>query len=130
MRVVTFEVPYSEIEIVPLADLHIGSPQCDELLIKEVCEYIENTPNCYTILNGDIVDNNIRNSVGSVFEETMSPMNQVTTACYYLSKIASMGKIINITVGNHEARSEKDTGLSPFEPREDVGKTRITFTKK
>ena len=113
MRVVNFEVESNEIQIVPLADLHIGNPQCDEVLIKEVCEYIEKTPNCYTILNGDIVDNNVRNSVGSVFEQTMSPVNQVTTAAYYLSKIAAKKKIINMTVGNHEARSEKDTGLSP-----------------
>lgn len=115
MRIVNFEVDSNEIQIVPLADLHIGSPQCDENLIKEVTEYIANTPNCYTLLNGDIVDNNVRNSVGSVFEQTMSPADQVVRATYYLKEIAEKKKIINITVGNHEARSEKDTGLSPMD---------------
>lgn len=113
MRTVVFNADFNEIEIVPLADLHIGSPQCDENLIKEVCEYIEEKPNRFTILNGDLVDNNIRSSVGSVFEEVMSPMSQVTTATYYLSKIAAQKKIINMTVGNHELRSEKETGLTP-----------------
>ena len=113
MKIVNFEVDSPEIQIVPLADLHIGSPQCDELLIKETCEYIANTPNCYTILNGDVVDNTIRNSVGDVFEQTMSPMNQVTTATYYLSEIAAKKKIINFVSGNHELRTEKESGLSP-----------------
>ncbi len=113
MKTVNFDIDENEIEIIPLADLHIGSPECDELLVKEVCDYIERTPNCYTILNGDIVDNNIRNSVGSPFEQTQSPKGQITTATYYLSKIAAQKKIINMTVGNHELRSEKETGLSP-----------------
>lgn len=114
MKIVNFNIDkFNEIEIVPLADLHIGSPECDEELIKEVCDYISKTPNCYTILNGDIVDNATRSSIGSVFEETMSPKEQVNRATYYLKPIAEKGKIINITVGNHELRSEKDTGLSP-----------------
>ena len=112
MKIVDFAVDSSEIQIIPLADMHIGSPQCDEELIKEVTSYIAKTPNCYTILNGDIVDNNIRSSVGSVFEETMSPQSQVVTATYYLRDIAKQKKIINMTVGNHELRNEKETGLT------------------
>ena len=114
MRVVNFTIKdKKEIEIVPLADLHIGSPQCDELLIKEVCDYIAKKPNCYTILNGDIVDNATAHSIGSVFENSMTPREQVNRATYYLKPIAEQGKIINMTVGNHELRSEKETGLTP-----------------
>ena len=113
MRVIDFSVPLNEIEIVPCADWHIGSPQCDVNLIKEMCEYIAKTPNCYTILNGDLVDNNIVNAVGSVFEATMSPLEQVVRAAYYLQDVAKQGKIINMTSGNHEQRTAKGVALSP-----------------
>ena len=114
MRIVNFSVESNEIQIIPLADFHIGSPQADIERIKAVTDYIANTPNCYTILNGDLVDNAIRNSRGSVFEATMSPRDQVTTAVFYLQEIAKKGKIINmIAGGNHELRSEKESGLSP-----------------
>lgn len=113
MRIINFSVPVNEIQIVPLADLHIGSPQSDEVLIKEVTDYIAKTPNCYTILNGDIMDNNTRTSIGSgVYFQTMNPVEQVTRAAYYLREIAQQGKIINMLSGNHELRTEKETGLS------------------
>lgn len=112
MKIVNFTVDSNEIQIVPCADWHIGSPQSDEVMIKEICEYIEKTPNCYTILNGDLVDNNIVNAVGSVFDSTMTPLDQVTTAAYYLSKLTAMGKVINMVSGNHEQRTAKNTSLS------------------
>ena len=112
MKIVNFTVDSNEIQIVPCADWHVGSPQSDEILIKEICEYIEKTPNCYTILNGDLVDNNIVSSVGSVFDSTMTPLDQITTAAYYLSKLTAMGKVINMTSGNHEQRTAKNTSLS------------------
>lgn len=111
MRIINFDIDAKEIQIVPLADLHIGSPECDQELIKEVCDYIAKTPNCYTILNGDICDNVTKTSVGNVFEETMSPQSQVATACYYLQDIAKQKKIINMVVGNHERRG-LDDGLT------------------
>lgn len=113
MKIVNFAIDSNEIQIVPFADWHIGSPQCDELLIKEMCEYVAKTPNCYTILNGDLVDNNIVNAVGSVFESTMTPLDQVVTAAYYLQDVAKQGKIINMVSGNHEQRTSKGTSLSP-----------------
>lgn len=112
MRIVDFYVDRSEIKIIPLSDWHIGSPQCDEVLIKQVCDYIESHDDVYCILNGDLVDNNLRNSVGNVFDQTMSPLDQVVRAAYYLQGIAKKGKIINMTSGNHEDRGDKE-GLSP-----------------
>lgn len=112
MRIVEFSADSNEIEIVPISDWHIGSPQADMVLIKEIAEYIEKTPNCYTLINGDVCNNNTVNSVGSVFEDTMAPMDQVVTAAYLLQNIAKKGKIINFVSGNHEQRSERTTGLS------------------
>lgn len=111
MRIVKFEIDSDEIELIPLADLHIGNPFCDTELIKEVCEYVAKTPNCYTILNGDICETVTRSSVGNIYETT-SPQDQIVTACYYLRPIAEQKKIINILSGNHENRMLKDTGLS------------------
>ena len=112
MKIVDFYVEAEEIKVIPLSDWHIGSPQCDEVLIRQVCEYVEQHDDVYVILNGDLVDNNLRNSVGNVFDQTMSPLEQVNRAAYYLQNIAKQKKIINMTSGNHEDRGDKE-GLSP-----------------
>ena len=44
------------IQIIPLADLHIGDAQCDLALINRTINYIKNTPNAFTIVNGDIIN--------------------------------------------------------------------------
>ena len=113
MKVINFNIDANEIELVPLADWHIGSKECDIELIKETTDYIKNNPQCYCLLNGDLVDHiTTGRSPGSVFEQTMTTKDQVVTACYYLQDIAKQGKIINFTCGNHELRETGD-GLSP-----------------
>lgn len=114
MKIIDFSIDANEIEIVPLADWHLGSAESDFELIKETCDYIKNTPNCYCILNGDLVDHitTTGRSPGSVFEATMTPKEQVITATYLLQDICKMKKVISFTIGNHEARQTGD-GLSP-----------------
>ena len=114
MKVIDFPVEGNEIHIVPLADLHIGSPQADLELIKETCDYIAHTDGFFTILNGDLIDHITTTSVGSVFEATMDTKNQVTSAVYYLRELAEKKKIINVVSGNHELRPTGD-GLTPID---------------
>lgn len=112
MKKIEFSIEGDGIELIPIADAHIGSEQFDESLFKEVCDYIANSPKTYCILNGDIVNNSV-NGPGSVFDDTLSPQSQVALACKYLAPIAEKKKIINMCVGNHELRSNKEVGLSP-----------------
>lgn len=104
-----------EIQLLTLADLHIGNQYCDEEYVKAMIDYIEMTPNAYFILNGDLIENTTKNSPASVFGDTLSPIEQVELICNYLKPIVKQGKCINATIGNHELRSQKENGLTPMD---------------
>lgn len=110
MKVIKVDLKDREdIEILPLADLHIGSKECDIKLIKETIDYIKNTPHVYTILNGDIIDNTLINSVGVPYDNDLQPMEQLKTAIDLLEPIKD--KILVVTAGNHEIRTTKQTNI-------------------
>lgn len=105
----------NEIQIIPLADLHYGSEMCDEEYIKAVIDYIEQTPNCYFILNGDLIENALPKSPSSFTGNSVSIQTQIALMTNWLSKIVKQKKCINITIGNHEERSNKEVGLNPMD---------------
>ena len=50
-------IPKAEqIEIVPVGDLHKGSPNCNLKYFQKTIQYINDTPNCYMIGMGDFWD--------------------------------------------------------------------------
>ena len=98
-----------ELEIVPLADLHIGDKLSDIQLIKERVEYVRANENVYCLLNGDILNNSTKTSVGDVYSETLTPMEQLTEAVKLFEPIKD--KILCVTNGNHEARTWKNDGI-------------------
>lgn len=98
-----------QIELVPFADLHIGDSLCDDKLIKEKIEYVKNNENVYCLLNGDILNNSTKTSVGDVYSEQLTPMEQLEKACSLFEPIKD--KILCVTNGNHEARSLKSDGV-------------------
>ena len=97
------------LEIVPLADLHLGDALCDINLIKQKIEYIKNNENVYCLLNGDILNNSTKTSVGDVYSETLTPMAQLKRAVSLFEPIKD--KILCVTNGNHEARTWKSDGI-------------------
>jgi len=114
------------VEIVPIADCHIGNPLCQEGLIKETIDYILQEPDDpkmarICVLNGDLTESVTRNSVGNVFEQTMTPSVQVATMINYLrpltetSKKYPHGKILSYCAGNHDSGRFKETGISAAE---------------
>ena len=110
MRVVSHTLTNEDsIKIVPLADLHIGSSRCDIPRIKHVIDTIVNDPRAYVVLVGDIINNSTKTSVGDVYEEKMSPMEQCKLAVDILRPIAD--KILGAVCGNHEQRTRKDSGV-------------------
>jgi predicted phosphodiesterase len=97
------------IQLIPLADMHIGEAGFDEDRFKKVVERIRVTDNAYTIINGDIINNALKTSISDIYAERLSPQDQVDKAIELLMPIKD--KILHITGGNHERRSYKSTGL-------------------
>lgn len=117
---------FDSVELVPIADVHIGSPLCQEGKFKEIVDYILEEPDDpkmarICLLNGDLTESVTRNSVGNVFEQTMTPSVQVATMVKYLLPLTEtsdkypQGKILSYCSGNHDSGRYKDTGISSAE---------------
>ena len=100
----------SQLEIHPFADEHIGDEYCDIKRLLARIEYVKNTPNAYCILNGDIVDNATKTSIGDTYTQEFNPMEQLQKAVEMFSPIKD--KILCITHGNHENRTYKKEGIN------------------
>ena len=101
-----------DITIVPLADVHIGSPGCMEEEFIDFLGRVALTPNVYLALGGDLVDNVTRNSVGSVFTQRYRPADQKKLIAKLLEPVRD--RILVAVQGNHEARSMKDADDCPL----------------
>lgn len=110
MRAIKCDLPYADtIEIHPMADLHIGDAQCDYKGILERLEYIKNTPNAYVILDGDLMDTAIANSVGDTYGAKLQPMEQLKHCVKLFEPIKN--KILAVLPGNHENRVYRHDGI-------------------
>lgn len=110
MKAIKCDLPYAEqIEIHPMADLHIGDNMCDFKLIMERIEYIKNTPNAYCVLDGDLMDTAIASSIGDTYGANLQPMEQLKMCVKIFEPIKD--KILAVLPGNHESRVYKTDGL-------------------
>ena len=91
------------------SDLHIGSAKCDYDEIIRRVKLVEEDPNKYCVILGDVVNNTTKTSVGDVYEEPVSPMNQIKKAVDIFRPIKD--KILGVTTGNHERRTYKQDGI-------------------
>lgn len=103
-----------EVKIVPVADVHYKSVLCNERAFKEFVQKIIKERDTYTILVGDLLNNNVRNGVGSPWEDIMRPREAKREMAELLKPLAEEGKIIGATSGNHEQRSLKDVDDDPM----------------
>lgn len=112
MRVIKIDLDrdISQLEIHPFADEHIGDEHCDIKRLFARIDYVKNTPNAYCILNGDILDNATKTSIGDVYMQEFNPMEQLRKAVEMFSPIKD--KILCITHGNHENRTYKKEGIN------------------
>lgn len=101
-----------ELRIIPISDVHIGDPLCNLKYLKEILEEIKNTPNVYTIINGDMCNVALKNSKSDVYVDKMSPMEQVKYLLELLEPIKD--KILVLGTGNHEDRIAKETSIDPL----------------
>ena len=100
------------ITILPVSDLHLKSILCNEREWAKFCSWLPKQKNTFIILNGDMINNNTRSSVGSPFDDIMRPRDQKKALTEYLEPIKHL--ILCSTIGNHEARSEKDADDDPM----------------
>ena len=112
MNVIKIELPkeLKQAEIHVFADEHIGDEHSDLKRVLQRIEYVKNTPNAYCILNGDIIDNATKTSIGDVYTQVFNPMEQLERAVELFAPIKD--KIICITHGNHENRTYKKEGIN------------------
>ena len=112
MKVIKIDLPsgLESIELHIFADEHIGDEHCDMPRLLERIEYIKNTPNAYCIMNGDILDNATKTSIGDTYTQVFNPMEQLKKGVELFFPIKD--KTICITHGNHENRTYKKEGIN------------------
>ncbi len=110
MKAIRCDLPYADqIEIHPLADLHIGDMSCDFKGVMDRIEHIKNTPNAYCVLDGDLMDTAIASSIGDTYGANLQPMEQLKMCVKIFEPIKD--KILAVLPGNHEGRVYKSDGL-------------------
>lgn len=111
MHSVTIRRPadWNDARIYILSDLHIGDPHSDEQNIHDRIQRIVEDEHGLCVLNGDILNTALRNSVSDVYGEIMSPKQQLEHAVKLLTPIRD--KIIGADIGNHENRVYKNDGI-------------------
>lgn len=110
MKTIRCDLPDAEeIEVLPLADLHLGDFNSDFKLIMDRIEYIKNSPNVYCILGGDLMDCAIASSVGDTYGANLKPMDQLKQCVAIFEPIKD--KILAVLPGNHENRLYRTDGV-------------------
>lgn len=112
MKIIKIDLPreLSSVELHTFADEHLGDEHSDLKRLLARIEYVKNTPNAYCILNGDIIDNATKTSIGDTYTQVFNPMEQLSKAVEIFAPIRD--KIICITHGNHENRTYKNEGIN------------------
>ena len=98
-----------KLHIYPIGDLHIGSGHTELKELKALLNIIEQDANGFVILNGDLINNALKNSVSDVYEERLNPERQIEMLVELFKPIAH--KILSVTTGNHETRTWKIAGI-------------------
>lgn len=112
MKIIKIDLPreHSSIELHTFADEHIGDEHSDIKRVMQRIEHVKNTPNAYCIMNGDIMDNATKTSIGDTYSQEFNPMEQLAKAVELFEPIKD--KILCITHGNHENRTYKKEGIN------------------
>lgn len=112
MNIIKIDLPreLSSVELHTFADEHIGEEHCDMKRLRDRIEYVKNTENAYCIMNGDLLDNATKTSIGDTYTQVFNPMEQLAKAVELFEPIKD--KTLCITPGNHENRTYKKEGIN------------------
>lgn len=98
------------VTIFPISDVHFGALEHLSSEWTNFCKMVEQTPNAYIILGGDLINNGVRTcSFVNPFDEVVRPREQKKRMVEFLSPIKD--RILCAVSGNHEARSVKDDDI-------------------
>lgn len=111
MKVIKIDLPaeLKSVELHVFADEHIGDKCADIKRLVQRIEQVKNTPNAYCILNGDIIDNATKTSIGDSYSQTCPPMEQLQRAVDLFGQISD--KVLCLNEGNHETRTYRKEGI-------------------
>jgi len=101
-----------DINVIPIFDVHLGSPECQEQEFIKFINTVAETPNTYLVLGGDLIDNGTRSSVTNPFRATIPPSAQKREMAKILEPVRD--RILCMIPGNHERRSGKDADDDPI----------------
>ena len=101
-------VDTESVNIVAIADCHLGADAFDEDKFLNHRQMILDTPNTYCLIVGDLLEMGTRQSVSDLWG-SLRPAEQRKLAIRYLEPLAEAGKILAYIDGNHEARAQKDS---------------------
>ena len=112
MKVIKIDLPREllSVELHTFADEHLGDEHSDLKRLLARINHVKDTPNAYCILNGDIIDNATKTSIGDTYTQVFNPMEQLAKAVEIFEPIKD--KILCITHGNHENRTYKSEGIN------------------
>ena len=99
---------YSQIYLVPLADLHIGCRDVALDVIQGYINWIKEHENAYTILNGDLMNCATKDSTPELYDDLVTPDMAYKQLIELLEPIKS--KILMITRGGHEEHIYRISG--------------------
>jgi len=110
----SFQPEGQYLELVGISDLHAGSSHFLEKKALRHRAYILDDPDRKVIDLGDHCENSLRSSPGSaVFQQTMPPREQRAWIKEYYRPMRD--RVLAVTAGNHEDRSERDSDISADE---------------
>ena len=104
---------FEEIILVPIADSHDSDAFADEKYVEERVKLIQNTPNAFALLNGDIMNMATKGSKSDVYADKYGPNEQLNRCIDRFYPIRD--RILGVTEGNHERRVSRDTGIDVME---------------
>ena len=100
------------LRVYAIGDVHVGSAQFDEYVIKKKLRIIEADPCGTLVLCGDLGDFGLKNSKTNVYQATMSPREQLKYIRELFEPITD--KISAVVPGNHEERITREIGTCPM----------------
>lgn len=105
----SYPMDWARCDVHVLADWHIGDKHCNMQEITEQIQRVQDDPRALVVLNGDLMNSAVRNSVSDVYGEIIKPMEQIIQLVGLLKPISD--RIIGATIGNHEERIYRDDGV-------------------
>ena len=105
-------LPGRSIKVWAVADVHLGAKEADERGFRDFLRRIQEDEDSYLVICGDLINNATRSSVSNIFEDILSPSEEIELAVELLKPVAD--RILGCVAGNHENRSVKDTSLNPL----------------